>query len=63
MSENRKEIVVFLIMGLFIIGAMAGVLSYGNGVSRENKQKEIQKINECIEKSSDLNWCMDNFLQ
>ena len=65
MNEDTKETMIFWItMGIAAIGII-GIIILNNKQEIEKhqkeQQKEQQKIQECYNKTNDLEWCLNNF--
>ena len=66
MNESLEKIVVFIvaiIISITFVAFMAKVITYSDKSSEEYRQKNIQEINECLDKTSDRDWCFNKFLK
>ena len=63
MEEDTKKVVWgMIIVGIAII-VFALLISDVNKDSERQRQKNIQEINECFEKTADKDWCLNKFLR
>ena len=63
MNEDIKGMLItIVVIILVILGAIRFLTEY-NKKEQEQHQKNIQEINECLEKTSDVDWCLNKFLE
>ena len=63
MKEDTIEKIVILFVICFVFIGFGWMITESEKDREQNLQKNIQEINECLEKTSDRDWCFNKFLK
>ena len=63
MSEETNFVIKLIIVAIVFVYFLGWIISEGDKCFERNRQKNIQEINECLDKTSDRDWCFNKFLK
>lgn len=61
MEETTKGIIAFVTVVILVFTGFIWMMKQNEKKEEGNRQKEQQEIQECYDKTSDLNYCLDIF--